>query len=332
MRSRPHHPATARLEAELSPTLTARLVARRPLYFEAPDHANDLPGHVRAGSGVRLWGGRIAVIQDDVHALALVDERTGMATPLLLPRGDDGRRIFGVAEGNKALKMDLEACVVLPDGRLVAFGSGSTDRRERIVVVGAGGDVAIHDGAAFYGELRARTDFSGSELNVEGAAIQGERLRLFQRGNGAPRDGLEPVNAIGTFPVAGFVAWLGGGALPLLEGVHQVDLGRVEGVPLGFTDAATLPDGRLAFLAGAEDSPDTYQDGAVVGCRLGVIDGDRIRTTDLIDENGERCLLKLEGLEYLGEAHGGGWRFAVVADQDDPTVPTLLGEVVLAER
>jgi hypothetical protein len=57
-------------------------------------------------------------------------DRTGAFRPLLLPQGEGGRRQFDDRLGNKAAKLDLEAGVVLPDGRFVALGSGSTARRE----------------------------------------------------------------------------------------------------------------------------------------------------------------------------------------------------------
>lgn len=318
------------LRAQRHPRLTATLHGARPLVFDRADLARDLPGHVRAGSAVRRWGQRLVVVQDDVHALALLDETTGAVAPLALPPGADGRRSFGEALGNKALKMDLEACVVLDDGRLVALGSGSTPQREHIVVVDQDHDVRVVDGRALYAHLRSMTDFSGSELNIEGAVITGRSLRLFQRGNGAPRDGLEPVSAIGDLRLDAFVAWLDGGELPALETVCQVDLGAVAGVPFGFTDATAVPGGRVAFLAGAERSPDTYHDGEVVGCRFGVIDGDDIRVADIVDETGAPTLLKLEGIDWLGKGDDGAWELGVVADMDDPDAAAVLATLRVA--
>ncbi len=89
------------------------------------------------------------------------------------------------ARRDLTLKMDLEACALLPDGRLIALGSGSTAARERIVVVTPDDGVRVVEGAATYAQLRARGDSSGSELNLEGAVVVDGVLRLFQRGNGA---------------------------------------------------------------------------------------------------------------------------------------------------
>ena len=304
---------------------TATLTNVRPLVFEAADVDLDLPGHVRAGSGLRRWRERVVVVQDDVNALALLDESTGVVSALALPPGADGRRTFGNALGNKALKLDLEACVVLPDGRLVALGSGSTPYREHVIVVTGDTDVRVLDGHALYAHLRSRPDFAGSELNLEGAAVTPGALKLLQRGNGAPKDGLEPLNAIGDLSLDAFVAWLDGGEAPALEAVLPVDLGELGGVRLGFTDAAVLPDGRLVFLAGAEASPDTYRDGEVIGCRFGLVDGHAIHMTNVVDTDGMLAPFKLEGIDWRAAHEDGVWEFMVVADMDTPDAPAVLG-------
>lgn len=311
------------VSARHAPTLTASLVSPTPLRYASGRERVELPGHVRAGSAVRRWEGRLVVVQDDVHALGLLDERTGQVTPLLLPAGADGGHVFGDELGNKALKMDLEACVCLPDGRLVALGSGSTAARERVVVADVAGSVRVRDARELYAALRARADFSGSELNLEGAVVAADMLYLFQRGNGAARGGRSPVNAVGSIALGAFVAFLDGGGAPLLESVVPVDLGTVAGVRYGFTDACALPDGRLAFVAGAEDSPDTFRDGQVLGCRFGLLDGDACVYTDVLDDGGRPSGLKLEGIDFVREADDGGLEFVVVADMDDPHVPAL---------
>lgn len=320
------------LGARIDPSLRAQLGTLSPLRLAGPSPELDLPGHVRAGSAVRRWAGRVVITQDDVNALALLDEASGQIEPLLLPPGADGRRSFSDATGNKALKLDLEACVTLPGGRLLAIGSGSRPARERLVIVDADRRVTVVEAHALYSMLAREHAFAGSELNIEGAVVIGDSLRLFQRGNGGPRGELLPVDATGDLPLAPLLAWLEhpNSEPPSLERVQQYELGRIAGVRLSFCDAALLPDGRVAFVAGAEDSPDAYQDGEVVGCRFGIIDGDEVRTADVVEGSGAPTRLKLEGLE-LRRAIEGGWEFDVVADMDDPDTPTLLGVLRVSE-
>ncbi len=319
-----YSPSPQKIIAQPSPVLHATVHSVRPLTYATALPAEDLPAYVRGASAIRRWGKFFAIIQDDIHAIALLDPATNELSSILLPRAEDGRRTFGDDTGNKALKMDLESAVVLQDGRLLAFGSGSAPQRERIAVINTDHTSHIVDATDLYAQFHARTDFSGSELNIEGALVIDQTLRFFQRGNGAPRAGLLPINAFADFDLPTFVAWLdNAGPLPTLGPATQVDLGTTAGVHFDFTDATLLPDNRIAFLAGAEDSPDAYQDGIILGTRLGIIDGNQIHYTDILDSNGKTSLLKLEGIEYLpSPTNPNTLEFIVTADMDDTTIPS----------
>lgn len=307
----------------------AALATMTPLLYAAgADVASDRPAHVRATSAVRRFAGGLIMAQDDANFLAL-RAADGTITALPLPPDSKGKRLFSEALGNKAEKMDLEAALVLPDGRLVAFGSGSKPARKRLVVVTPSLDSRVVDAAALYDALDARKDFVGAEMNIEGAVHINGTLRLFQRGNAAVVEGRAGLDATIDIKLDAFVAWLDGkGALPALGATRRYDLGALGGVRLTFTDAVALPDGRVAFLAAAEASPDTYRDGAVTGCRVGIIDGDAVVTYDLTHNDDGMCHLKLEGIELL-DASPAGLRFYVVADVDDTEAPALGGELFL---
>jgi hypothetical protein len=309
--------------ARVDPSLEARLEWVAPLrYTSGASEADDRPEYVRAASSVRRVGDRLVIMQDDVNILVLRSP-DGEDAPILLPVGFDGRRVFDEERGTKRYKLDLEAGAVLPDGRLVAFGSGSTPAREQLVVLTPAGEVRLVPASALYAGLRAETRFSGSELNVEGALVVGDVLRLFQRGNGAPRDGLLPVNAIGDLALGAFCDWLdGAAAAPALDAVAQFDLGQIGGARFGFTDATLTADGRVAFIACAEDSPDAVRDGENLGARFGILDGDRVLVTDVLDPTGEPSRLKLEGIEARPDDPE---RFDVVIDADQPHEPALIG-------
>lgn len=318
------------LVGRLDPRLRAAVTGRRSLRYAAgADPADDRPGHVRAASAVAWLGGRLAIVQDDAAFVALLNPREGRVDAVALPV-DDGVRLFDERRGNKARKLDLEACVAV-DGELIAFGSGSSPARERIVRVRRDGRVEVVDGSAFYARLRARPDFAGSELNVEGAVLDRGRLRLFQRGNGAPRDGLEPVDAIGDVDAAALWAWFDGGTAPSLDDVTPVTLGSIGGVRLTFTDAALAPEG-IRFLAAAEDSPDAVRDGPVAGVAVGTLPvaggpPAEIRWTPILDSAAEPLLDKAEGLVLDPADPRRGW---VVVDRDDPDAPAELLELAFS--
>jgi hypothetical protein len=230
---------------------------------------------------------------------------------------------------------------------VVALGSGSSPLRERVVVCrGLGGAasearVDLHDARAFYAGLRAATDFAGSELNVEGAAyLGGGRLRLFNRGNGAPRGGLLPVNATCDVDWPALLAYLGAPEReppPAPADVVQWDLGAWDGVALTFTDAAPGPRGAVhgtrwtVYTAAAEASPDATHDGLVAGSAVGVIaeraaGGTTARWAPLRDAAGAPFAGKAEGIVL---APDDPTRAYVVVDRDDYAAPSQLCEVVL---
>jgi hypothetical protein len=225
--------------------------------------------------------------------------------------------------------MDLEACAALPDGRLVAFGSGSSRRRERIVVLTSArvASVQVVDAASLNGRLRVEAAARGSELNIEGAAVaEDDGLWLLQRGHG--KGATSAWNALVRLSLESFVDWLDHGApLPGIAAVVEVRLGSSRrGVPFGFTDATVARDGRLAYLACAEDSVDVRTDGPVDGCRFGWLDlaSAEAVTTDVLEEDGQPTRLKLEGIETRPEAPA---PFDVVADLDCPDTPAVLAEL-----
>ena len=324
------------------PRLRAHVVRRIPLgYREGADPGLDRPAHIRAASALAWIGERLAVVQDDANFIALLDPRAegGVAAEsLTLPAGPHGRRQFDDGRGNKAAKLDLESCVSFSDGAvttLLAFGSGSTPARERILrvrfVPGRPPGVEVMSVPDVYASLRAATDFSGTELNIEGALLRSAtELRLFGRGNGASRDGGAPVNAICSLD------W---GALrdrlddrrrpaPRPHAIAQYDLGSVDGVPLGFTDAIAW-GGAMLYSAAAEASLDAVRDGTVAGSAIGVIGPDgSARYAVLLDEDGQPFPGKLEG---LAEGPDPGAVYGV-ADEDDPMKASELCTIRLEGR
>jgi hypothetical protein len=317
-----------------------RVLSRRPLRYDAgADAGADRPAHVRAGSGCAFIdipgvGRRLAVVQDDAHFIALVDVTRGRVEALPLPAGPDGLRQFDTVRGNKKDKLDLEALVSLTvDGRpaLLAIGSGSggTARREHLVLCTFQDDgkaaIEVFAGGAFYRQL-ARADFTGDERNLEGAVVVGDRLRLFNRGNGAG----EARDAVGEVSLPQLLRHLRDPLLhgaPPLSKVQELALGDVNGTRLTVTDATVHPDGRTLFLAAAEASPNTWDDGEVKGTALGVLGADGTTTLwPLLDEQGRSLTDKVEGIAV---DPANPRRAFVVVDKDDPHAPADLLVVAL---
>ncbi len=304
--------------------LAAQILWRQPLLYADPPLA-DRPPHVRAGSALVAVDRQLLVFQDDCLWLACIDLPSLRVTAVPLP-ADDGVRVFDHA--HKADKPDLEAAfaVLQPDGWLVvALGSGSTRRRRRWLVIhdfhGAR-RMQWLDAAALYAQLDARTDFSGAELNVEGATVRGDRLVLLQRGNGAARVDLQPLDTTGELRMAEVLAWIAAPQTPPPEllNVRPRHPGLLDGVRLTLTDAVALDAQTLLATAAAEASPDAVADGVVVGAALGVLTASEERWA-VLTEGGARFVGKPEGLALDRDVPGHGW---LVLDADDPDKPADL--------
>ena len=345
MKSRGREASVGEVRAVLDDRIGARIVRRFSMqYAGGGDPAHDRPGHVRAASGIAWLGNRLAVIQDDAGFVALVDPATGIAEPLPLPRGAGGARQFDDSRGNKHAKLDLEALVRIPttEGALfLAFGSGSLAPRETILLLSFARDDAgaiqrpgidVRPAPGFYAALRGARGFAGSDMNVEGAVYTEGAVRLFGRGNGAVVGRARPLNASCDIDWARLRSHLDSPSTtpaPPPRRITQYDLGSVDGVALGFTDATIGRNGCVLYAAAAEASPDARQDGVVRGSALGLIRGSRAesaRWTTVRDEGGRVFTGKIEGiaLDRTNER-----RVLAVVDSDDHAEPSQLLELTL---
>lgn len=320
-----------RVQAIWSDKIQATVQSSRTLlYTGGAVVGEDVPAHVRAGSALAVTSDRVVVFQDDTNVVAVLDRKTETITPILLPRGSDGSRQFGGGRPNKKQKLDLEACVTLADQTVIAFGSGSTALRERVVVLSRdeipGAELLALP--SLYQAFRREKSFSGSELNIEGVARVGSKLRFFQRGNGAPVDGIMPLDATAELEIDCILALLKGEQCAIdLSNIVQYDLGKIYSVRATFTDAWSHGDEPVWFLASAEDSPDTYQDGVVMGSAIGCIFADKTTHIALIRQaDGTPFCEKAEGLAM--DPHDPTRAFVVV-DKDDASKASELYEIKL---
>jgi len=223
----------------------------------------------------------------------------------------------------KKLKPDLEALLKLPaserfpNGALLALGSGSTHMRRMgaLLHLDSNGALAAMPQPVDLTPILKPLGRAFDGLNIEGAVVVGDEVRLFQRGN---RGG--SANAIIRFALVPFFDTLISPRESDLEplAIHWTDLGDTCGIPFSFTDAAALPNGDVLFTAIAEDTEDTYNDGACVASAIGILspDGKLRRLVPLAAPH------KIEGVDARVE--GGVITLLLVTDADDPEIPAVL--------
>ena len=279
-----------------------------------------MPRHVSAASGLACPGATIYVVADDELHLGVFDA-AGRAPGRLL-RLFDGE--LPIEKKARKQKPDLEAITQLPpfgncpNGALLALGSGSKRNRCRgaLLRLDARGIISgaphLLDVSPLFEELERHCP----ALNIEGAVVIGGELRLLQRANKK-----HPRNAIVRYPLSAILGALASGVvIGAIEpaSIDVVDLGAIDGIPLSFTDGASLPDGAMAFTAVAEDTEDTYNDGACLGAAIGVVAPDgTVRLLEHLDE----CH-KVEGV--AARLDDNVVRLLLVTDADDPAIPANL--------
>lgn len=276
------------------------------------------PPYVASASGVARRGRNVYVIGDESNHLARFDITD--ASPGTLHRALPGE-IPSDPDERARRKSDLEALTVLPPGHgspygiLLGVGSGSGEGRDRGFAWdlgpdgGLAGDPREVDLGPAYALLRERI----GDLNVEGAAVLGEELLLFHRGNDD-----STANAVARIGLGEAIESMQGDLridVDELLAIRDYDLGDLDGVELCFSDATPLGDGRVVFTASAED-----EDGEIRGSVIGVLDDEgEVRRLRRIDRK-----WKVEGVHATTDT--GVLDLLFVCDQDDPGTPSpLLG-------
>lgn len=157
----------------------------------------------------------------------------------------------------KKNKFDFES-IALKGNKLHILGSGSTSKREkRLTYHLETKEVNEKSLSKLYQNLKQTASVSDDELNIEGAICYEDKWLLFQRGNGAnSRNGIFKINSLKTEFNSEFIA---------------IKLPKIKHIETSFTDAILVED-KIYFLATAENTPSTYDDGEIFGSLIGRMD------------------------------------------------------------
>jgi len=160
----------------------------------------------------------------------------------------------------KSIKPDFEAITKYQDS-LYLFGSGSTVNRTIMVQVDAKSKSVIksQDLSDLYLAMQSFGKIAEEDFNLEGAIFNGETWFLFNRGNGKTNKNvvftIDGKNLANEFRIV----------------ANEYKLPKIKGIRTSFTDAI-LVDDKIYFLATAENTDSTYNDGEVLGSIVGRID------------------------------------------------------------
>ena len=159
----------------------------------------------------------------------------------------------------KKEKYDFES-ISLKGNKLHILGSGSTYKREkRISYDLKTKEIKEKDITKLYRKLKSFATISDEDLNIEGSLFHNEKWHLFQRGNSANSQN-------GIFLVDKFSK-----KDDSEPSFTTIQLPKIKHIETSFTDAILVED-KIYFLATAEDTTSTYNDGEILGSIVGRID------------------------------------------------------------
>ena len=209
----------------------------------------------------------------------------------------------------KEHKLDLE-CITQHGNQLIMLGSGSTQKRNTMFTLDLGSDVLqIQDLTALYQKLKTVGSFTDDQLNIEGAIYSHQTMLLFQRGNSKnSRNGIFIIpnnqeDGIRFVPIS----------LPTLDDIETT-----------FTDAILVND-KIYFLACAENTTSTYEDGEVLGTILGIM---HAPTFEIIDVHLLSEDKKFEGITLYKESEN-ELEFLLCEDDDTEALEAEIYKLTL---
>ena len=212
----------------------------------------------------------------------------------------------------KNQKPDFEAITSFGDSYYV-FGSGSTENRIEMVQYNAKTKTSkTTDLSDLYLLMQRFSNIKPEEFNIEGVVFTGNIWYFLQRGNGKTgKNGLFTVqgkNLENDFTIL----------------YNEYQLPKIKGVQASFTDAV-LVDNQLYFLATAEDTNSTYDDGEVLGSLVGSIN---LKTMKIDFTEKISATAKLEGIS-LYKKNDKALEFLLCEDNDTDELQTTIYHLTL---
>ena len=200
---------------------------------------------------------------------------------------------------------------------LYVFGSGSTEKRNQMVQVNAVTKkiIASNDLSDLYAVMQSFGKVKPEDFNLEGAIYDGKSWYLLNRGNGSSNKNIlftiEGENLTNQFTILS----------------NDYKLPKIKGVHSSFTDAV-LVENTIYFLATAEDTVSTYEDGEVLGSIIGSID---LKTMKINFTKKISDTQKFEGLTLYSNSKE-KIEFLLCEDKDTDVLQTEIYKLTLDKK
>ncbi len=264
---------------------------------------------VGAASGIYYKEDFLYLIGDTSAFLYEYELKGKILNKILLLEYVEGGRLENILKSNKP---DFETLCFYED-TLTVLGSGSTHKRNGMArYCLQTQEKTEYDLTALYDCIRKSAVIDIDNFNIEGAIFTGKEWLLFNRGNGN-------LAKNGIFKIAS--KYLDSTATNTFI---PIELPKIQHVTASFTDALQVGNA-VYFLAAAEDTASTYDDGEVLGSVIGCLDIEsfELKFVEQISDHHkfEGITLLYENTESIG--------FLLCEDKDNEEMRSSIYKLIL---
>lgn len=265
---------------------------------------------IGAASGLFINDDLLYIIGDNSGYLNQYNIKIGVLNKIQILPTSDLRPLENIP---KAQKPDFEVLCNFGN-TLYILGSGSRPERNLLIEYDlATGKVSTNNLSKIYERLKTISSIDDQNFNIEGAIFTGEEWFLFNRGNGLnSKNGIFKISARKLMD-AGTVSF------------HPIALPNIKHINASFTDAI-LHNGDIYFIAAAEDTTSTFNDGEILGSFIGSINAKSLKLNFAHKISGNH---KFEGVSLFKSAEN-SLAFLLCEDRDTEELKTTIYKLVLS--